>query len=206
MDNYRSLCPDDTPFASDGLTVQEIETMYRQAKFKKTAVQILADCCNTSRTSMAKFLEERGFNTGIKVPPDLPDAVKSREQQIAERVEQVRNAANKGLNVVEAAKVVGVTTDTIRAIAWKYHILFTAPTAREKATQKRIDAVVECAKKGMTAVEAAEKLGLSESGVRNIARRNGYPFRDRYQKQKRANDKKEEHPHGKENSYPGAGL
>ena len=107
------------PFSHDGLNVGEIEAFYKEAKDKKKAVGILADCCAADKRMMTEFLSKRGLITGT------PEYKKPGEKRTKEQtVQELVKLADKGMTTQEAADTLGMSNGTVQNYSQKFGIRF----------------------------------------------------------------------------------
>jgi len=134
MTDYANMELTAHPFSHDGLNVGEIEAFYKEAKDKKKAVGILADCCAADKRMMAEFLSQRGLITGT---PEYKKPGKKRTKE--QTVQELVKLADKGMTTQEAAEALGMSNGTVQNYSQKFGIRFlNSAGSRKKSEPKEI--------------------------------------------------------------------
>lgn len=90
-----------------------------------------------------------------------------------------RRCAAAGMTMAEAAAHRGVSVKAAYMVRWKHGIEFRKEVGRRGPSRREHPMTREwreCAEAGMTAMQAAEKLGRSQFTGRGLARRHGFRF------------------------------
>ncbi len=129
----REMQSKDYPFDANGMTVEEIERFYKNAKDQNEAVGILADCNATTADQMAGFLMARGLITGV---PKEKKATKSVSSKTNERLDRFVALADAGKNAQEVAAELGISVNCVYDFCKRHGIRLTrAPRGSNKKEQ-----------------------------------------------------------------------
>jgi DNA-binding CsgD family transcriptional regulator len=113
----------------------------------------VARLLGVSRSRVSEILSREQMSPGMKMIPHAQEVV---------------NILAKGNSFAEAAKIRGCNESTLRS--WAKHHRIRAIWKRGEKYQS----VLAMAKQGMKTVEISAALGMSQSGVSQIMRSNGY--------------------------------
>ena len=151
------------------MTDNEIEVMYRQAKFPEAQVQVLADLNSCSLSDMRRKLAELGLREMKETPRRILPPREQNWMQIND--DAARKLYARGLKDRAVADELGCTLYTIR----QWRRANTVPAQKTRTPRMDVDRAMELYLQGKSDEQIADEIRASKSGVASWRFRNHLP-------------------------------